>query len=148
MVSDRIESYLISLVEETQRGNIKWRPILEFFNTSPDGFGQFYNYINIWCHQSEDGLSGDMNTNSSFFAKKDDYYLCLIDIEYNENNSITHDIQLVGSYIPLDSIITIPPYIDGGIHSIQDSICDYWSRRKSGYGEDAADIFDLLESFI
>lgn len=141
MESGRIENYLECLLSQTKANKIFWRPINEFFKYFCDN-SPFYNYINIWCLRN-DMEQGDMEQDRSFFVKKDNNFLAIIDVKYKNGNNEKHIVELVGSFMSTDSIIQIPPYLDGGIEELHEAILNYWDEKHCTYSP----IVNLLEVF-
>lgn len=147
MISDRYEAYLNNLVNKTNKGKIKWRPIEEYVYSfvypqcEESGIAQYIQVISCkeFC---------DLNYDKSFFVKKDGYTIAILDYKSisEKNGSISDCLEVVGG-IYNSPVKHFPEYIEGGFAYIQEAILKYWEYKKGEYNLEMSDNFELLSVF-
>lgn len=147
MVSDRYETLLNELVSQTDKKNIKWRPIQEYIDfyvypqCEESGIAHYIQAINCkeWC---------DLNYDKSFFVKKDGYTIAILDFKSisGKDGSISDCLELVGG-IYSSPVKHFPEYIEGGFVCIQEAILRYWEYKKCEYNLEISDNFEILNVF-
>ncbi len=147
MVSDRYEVLLNKLIFQTDKGNIKWRPIQEYIDLyvyphcQESGIAQYIQFLN--CKEWN-----DLNIDKSFFAKKDGYTIAILDYKSisGKDGSISDCLEIVGG-IYGSPVRHFPEYIEGGFVSIQEAILKYWEWKKNDYNLDISDNLEILRVF-
>jgi len=144
MISDRIESYLNKINENTKHGKLKWRPITEYLNYYDDNDDLTTSILLI-----KDAMYSKLHENTSFFLKDGDAYLVLIDKEFDSmiDGSRKRTRELWGVFHKNASVYHIPAYLKDGIETLQRSIIEYWEFKKGDYSVEASDLFDFLDKF-
>ena len=144
MMSSRIESCLNKIKENTQNFKIKWKPISDYIKYYDDN-----NQISEKISMMYVNEYIDIQEDESFFAKKDDSYIFVL--SYTEVSSISGECSTECELIVIPhknaDIFKIPPYIDGGIEVIRESIKQYLNIREDIQPVEFFDVLNVLEEF-
>lgn len=143
MISDKIESYILRIIQSTKDGKLNWRPIEDYISVYDDN-ESLSSYISI----AKSFEFSELNLNKSFFVKKGESYLALLQIkrESGYDGSISEAIELIGVKNKKDDVFQIPAYIDGGFRVLQNEIIKYWNSNND-YALEMSELFDFLDKF-
>lgn len=149
MISDRYEMRLQALLEQTERHNIKWRPITEYIRTYIEAYSACPELISSGISQYIQAVCTEwfeLFLDKSFFVQKDGYILALLNYKETsgKDGSIHEILELVGG-IYNSPVIRIPEYIVGGFVNLQKAVMKYWDFKEGDYNIEYSDSFELLE---
>lgn len=142
MISDRIEDKLKKLIERTKNGLLPWKPISDYIN-----FLDYNEALTERVLMLRVNEFVDFYEEKSFFVKLNDSILVLLTYRATSayDGTITDECELIGAICGNSKIIKIPPYIDGGMETLLNSILEYQQfKSDSNYTE----TIELLDAFL
>lgn len=135
MISDRIESYLRRINENTKNRKLNWRPISEYSKYYNDSI--YLNEYIIKAHKDE------LTEIESFFVKKEEAYLVLL----SYHSKYSDKVELLGVFHKNAGVCEIPQYLTNSIFELRKNIIEYWKSKEAEYCVNVSDLFQFLDKF-
>lgn len=142
MISDHIEDKLKKLIEKTKKNSLYWKPISDYIDFLDYNEALTERVVMLRVNEFI-----DFYEEKSFFVKINDSILALLTYRATSayDGTVTDECELIGAICGNSKIIKIPPYIDGGMETLLNSILKYQQfKSDSNYVEP----IELLDIFL
>lgn len=140
MVSDRIESYINSIIKQTKKQKVKWRPFEEYFSSS-------VKKDEMWATLQNEFT--EIIFSDSFYAQKNGETIFIITSKWmsGKDSSVSYHKEILISCSNYSDIVSLPAYADMPIDNLIGVIKEYWDNKCNDYNKEISDIFDVLDTF-
>lgn len=141
MISDQIESRLKELIDKTKKNLLHWKPISDYIDFLDYNEDLTERVVMLRVNEYV-----DFYEEKSFFVKANDSILALL--TYRETSAydgtVTDECELIGAICGNSKIIKIPPYIDGGMETLLNSILEYRQFKSDSNYVEAIELLDIF----